>query len=252
MYGKDEIMITGKYKDFSIGMVYDLDGADEKTVSGILSKISEDIEPFCFKYSGIDIVFLDKLITCSGKGTSGFAKTLDEKSSEFIKAAKAKYSKEMMHVVESYYINKLAKLCDINFKPDPIENIKPKKESPADIISFVGKFKDWVAIKKLGLEKVKEYEISGILGGINYTLVNKAFDFSGIDCDESKVLEITKGKRKSIGAVSECIVEAEGNSFLICKALETLGYRPYASSHMLVEAYPDIKPPKVKGRKPKG
>ncbi len=251
MYGNDEIMLTGKYKEFEAGLHYELGSATEKDVSGILSKISNDIEPFCFRFSGIDTGTLDKSIKSSGKGLEGFIRSIEENSSEFNKSARAIYDKKMMPIAETYYMSRLAELCGVRIKPEAKEKIAPKNEKPGDSIAFIGKYGKWVAIKKLGLEKVKDYEISGILSGINYTLVNKSFDFSG-DNDESEVMKITKGRRKSYGAVAECLKESDGSAYSVCKILETVGYRPYASSHMLTDAYPDIKPPKVKGRKPKG
>ena len=187
-------------------------------------------------------------VKVEGTGIQAAVKAIEQ--SDFSKWSKEKYPKEMRPIAESYYFNRLMAKAGLKIKPDAQTSIKPTKEEFGNMIAFVGKYKDWMAIKKLGLEKAKDYEISGILSGINFTLVNKSFSFAGM---ENEVSGITKGKRKSYGAVVECLGKIENPSpYVVCKVLEELGFRPYASSHMLTEASPDIKPPKVKGRKPKG
>ena len=248
MYGSDEIVFTGKYNGFGLGVHYDLGKASEKDVAGILAEISEKIEPFAYAFSGIDTKAIEDQVKVDGTGIEAATKAV--KSSDFSKWSKEKYSKEMRPIAESYYFNRLMAKAGLKIKPDAVSSIKPTKEESGDMIAFIGRYRDWVAIKKLGLEKANDYEVSGILAGINFTIVNKSFSFAGMETDVSS---ITKGKRKSYGAVVECLGEIETPTpYIVCKVLEELGFRPYASSHMLTEAYPDIKPPKVKGRKPKG
>ncbi len=256
MFGGEEIIFTGAYKELRIGVKYDVSGKDEKDVSATLTDISEKIEPHSFALSGIDVNAIDGFVDFKGKGLSGVCDYLNSNSSEWSKWAKANLAKkELMPAAESYLFNKLLKQAGVSFKPDGGSSIKPADEEIGDVIAFIGRYRGWMAIKKLGLDKVKDYEVSGILSGINFTAVNKGFDFSGLEKDDDKVKAITKGKRKSYGAAVACLedVKSEGeNAYLVCKVLETLGFRPYASSHMLTSAYPDIKPPKVRGRKPKG
>ncbi|MBN1169402.1 DUF2666 family protein [Candidatus Micrarchaeota archaeon] len=247
MYGSDEIVFTGKYKDFSLGVHYDLSKAAEKDVAGILTEISEGIEPFAYAFSGINTEEICQQAKVSGSGIEAVAKAVEQ--SDFGKWVKQKYAKEMRPVAESYYFNRLLANAGVKIRPETQNAIKPTKEDFGGTIAFVGKYKDWIAIKKLGLENVKDYEVSGILAGINFTIVNKSLAFAGFEGDASS---ITKGKRKSYGAAVECLREIENpEPHIVCRVLEELGFRPYASSHMLTDAYPDIKPPKVKGRKPK-
>ncbi len=256
MFGGEEIIFTGAYKGLNLGIKYDVSGKDEKEVSAVLTDISNNIEPHAFALSGIDVKAIDGFVDFKGKGISGVCDYLNNKSSEWNKWAKANVErKELMPVAESYLFNKLLHEAGIAFKTDGKSPIKPEKEEIGDVIAFVGRYKSWMAIKKLGLDNVKDYEVSGILAGINFTVVNKGFDFAGIEKDDDKVKAITKGKRKSYKNAIMCLedVKSEGeNPYLVAKVLEAINYRPYASSHMLTSAYPDIKPPKVKGRKPKG
>lgn len=256
MIGGEEIVFTGAYKGLDLGVKYDVSGKDEKEVSTVLADISEKIEPQAFALSGIDVKSIDGFVDFKGKGISGICDYLTNKSTEWNRWAKANIpKKELMPVAESYLFNKLLREAGVAFKPNGGSSIKPVSEEKGDVIAFIGRYKSWMAIKKLGLDNVKDYEVSGILAGINFTLVNKGFDFSGVEKNEDKVNAITKGKRKSYGNAIMCLedVKSEGeNPYLVSKVLEALNYRPYASSHMLTSAYPDIKPPKVRGRKPKG
>ena len=256
MFGGEEIIFTGKYKDLNLGIKFDVNGKDEKDVSAALIDISEKIEPYSFAFSGVDTKSIDGFVDFKGKGISGVCDYLGGHSSEWNKWAKASLpGKELMPVAESYLFNKLLREAGVAFKPEGGSAIKPANEEIGDVIAFIGRYRGWMAIKKLGLDKVKDYEVSGILSGINFTVVNKSFDFAGVEKEEDKVKSITKGKRKSYGNAVACLedVKAEGETpYLVCKVLEAVGYRPYASPHMLTSAYPDIKPPKVRGRKPKG
>jgi hypothetical protein len=165
----------------------------------------------------------------------------------------------LLPAADSYFFSRLLASAGVQYKVAAPPSCKPEGEKIEDFVGFVGKFGSWIAIKKLGLENAQDYEVSGILAGINHTAVNKAFDFAGVKKDDALVASAAGGKRRSYGNVALALKEIEpklsgsaGDAYVVCKALETLGYKPYASPEMLSNAHPDIKPPKVKGRKPKG
>ena len=115
-----------------------------------------------------------------------------------------------------------------------------------------------MAIKKLSInEKTEDWEVSALLCGINHTIVNKAFEFSGVETDDDLVSKIASGKRKSFGnllvALEQLATNLTGDklkdAYLVCKVCETVGYKLYASPEMLMKAYPSVKPPKVKKKK---
>jgi len=254
MYGGDEIILSGSHKKFKAEVYYDLVDADEMEVSKILSDISSMVEPFAFEFSGIDTKAIDKFVDFDGDGVEDIADYIQKNGSAWKKWAKETLPEpKLIHAADSYLFNKLLKEAGIKFKVDGKAKTKPKKEEASDVIAFVGKYKKWISIKKLGLDNVKDYEVSGILSGINHSIVNKSFEFAGSEMDDAKVQAITKGKRKSYGNAALCLSElGSENPYTVCKVLEGIGFRPYASTFMLTEAYPDIKPPKVRGRKPKG
>ncbi|MBI5046987.1 DUF2666 family protein [Candidatus Micrarchaeota archaeon] len=268
MEGTDEIVFTGEYKDFKLGLKFDLDGKTEEDVIYALDYIHSSIEKYAFKFSGINTQEIDKFAQPKGKGLKTVCDFLENNSSSEIKTrltagltetlSSGKEGVKLLSAAESYLLNQLLTKAEVQFTVKGNSTMKPAMEKPDSMIGFIGKYKKWVAIKKLGLDKVNDYEVAGILAGINHSVVNKGFDFAGPQ-DDATVLAVTKGKRKSYGNAASCLRELEGkltgkrtDAFLVSKVLETIGIKPYASPEMLTDAYPDIKPPKVKGRKPKG
>ncbi|MCI0504051.1 DUF2666 domain-containing protein [Candidatus Micrarchaeota archaeon] len=261
MDGNDEIIFTGAYRDFSLGIRFDLSGRKPEEVAGALAYISASIEPHAFRFSGIDTKKIDEFAKPAGNGLAAAYGFLEAKGPGGVKDAllKAVPDANLLPAAESYFFSRLLSGAGVPFKVAPTQAARPEQEKIEDFIGFVGKFGPWIAIKKLGLEKVQDYEVSGILAGINHTVVNKAFDFAGVKKDDAIVASAAGGKRRSYGNVALVLREIEqkmggdsGDAYLVCKALETIGYKPYASPEMLSVAHPDIKPPKVRGRKPKG
>jgi hypothetical protein len=258
MSGNDEIIFTGEYKDFRFCARFGVDGKSGNDVAHILDYISAKIEPYAFKFSGIDTKMIDDIAKPSGKGIPAvygfFEDHLPKEISGML--AKALPDPALKPAAESYLFNTLLKNAGVAFKAtDGQTEIRGEDEKPGEVIGFIGKYGQWIAVKRLGLEKVQDYEVSGILSSVNHTAVNKAFDFALIKKEDTLVDSIVSGKRKSYGNIGMCLREMEskqaGDAYVVCKIFEKLGYKPYASPGMLSEAHPDIKPPKVKGRKPK-
>jgi len=261
MDGNDEIIFTGAYKDFSLGIRFGLSGKKPEEVAAMLAYISANIEPHAFRFSGIDTKKIDDFVKLSGKGIPAAYGFLEATGPGGIKSAllNAVPNPLLLPAAESYFFSRLLVSAGVPFKVAATTQFKPEQEKIGDFVGFAGKFGTWIAIKKLGLDKVQDYEISGILAGINHTVVNKAFDFAMMKKDDAIVAQAAGGKRRSYGNVTLVLKELEpklngdaGDAYIVCKALETVGYKPYASPEMLSNAHPDIKPPKVKGRKPKG
>lgn len=259
----DEIILSGKYKDLVLDDHYILDGASEEDILFILSSLSEKVDSTSYKFSGIDNFKIDEFVNkvANGSDLSSFVKILESlKPTEFRNTLleASNNDKKFLPIAESYFIHTLLNKLKIQFKLSSSQfnsSINPKKESQEGRMAFVANYKGWMVIKKLKLENAKDYEVSALLSSVNFTLVNKMFNFAGLE-DEVLVDKLTKGKRKSLGALAEALKGIEESdekkkAYLLCKVCEKLGYRPYSSPHMLGNAYPDIKPPKVRGRKPK-
>lgn len=285
---EDEIIFSGKYKEFEFSEHYILGNSSKEEVVAILARVSENIDTQAYFYAGIDLSKIDSFIDkiAKGSGLSSLAQILESlKPAEirenlltacdvteairegrvFLPSSRkvldvVSFSKTLLPIAERYFIYSLLRKMNVPFKltEKMFSSIPtPKKEPTSEKISFIGKYKEWMAVKKFKIESnSKEYEISAILSSINFTIVNKAFNFAGVE-DEAKVQELIKGKRKGFIALGEALkgiseTDLKKSAYLVCKVCEELGYRPYSSPHMLGNAYPDIKPPRVKGRKPKG
>jgi hypothetical protein len=260
----DELILTGVYKDFAVESRYDFSTVDEHEVSKVLGAVSDAIELFSFKFAGVDIKKIEDYAKANGEGFQAVVNFLKSRPQAEIKSEleKAIPNKDLMPAAESCFLNRLMKSAKVSFRMGDsiaVPSTKPEKEASGDQIIFIGRFEKWITIKKLTLEKAQEWEISAVLAGINYTSVNKAFDFSGMERNEALILKLSSGKRKSFSTlvlvVEQMLSELSGDrmkdAYVICKVLENTGYRPYANPEMLVKAYPGVKPPKPKGRMPK-
>lgn len=261
MESRDEIIFTGAYKDFRLGVRFDLSGRDALEAASALASVSSGIEPHAFRFSGVDQAKIDSIAKPQGKGLGAAYGFLESMPASALRSSllAAVPQSELLPAAESYLLNRLLIASGVPFKADPGLAPKPSEEEIGDFVGFIGKYGSWVAIKKLGLAGAKEYEVSGILSGINHTAVNKGFDLAGVKKDDAAVESVTRGKRRAFGNVALALRELEpklgktpDDAYLVCKTLEGIGYKPYASPEMLTDAHPDIKPPKVKGRKPKG
>ncbi len=247
MIGDDEIIFSGKYKGLNLNVRYGLRGASKKDVAGALVEVIKTIEPFAYEFSEINCKKVEEIASKAGKDLASVAKFIRENPVRKMLEGAVKDEK-LTTAAESYFFNRVLANVGINLFPDAKTSIKPEPEKVEGQIVFVAKYEKWVAIKKLALEGVKDWEVSGLLSGIVQTAVNKAFEFTG----ESG--EVSTGKRrKSFGAAADLLEELIGkDAYTIVKSLENLGYVPYANPDMLTAAHPDIKPPKLRGRIAKG
>ncbi len=242
----EEIIFTGNYKDFKSDRHYYTKNANNRDVAAILVQLSDFIEPFVYKFSGIDVKKIDELIPLLDGISDVILFLKSFKHNSLLPAAQNKIT--MLPIAESYLVNQLLKKAGIAFKPIVTTSIKPETENPEDQVVFVGNCKGWFAVKKMTInEKTEDWEVAGILSGINFTLVNKAFDFAEINGSQAPK------SRKSFSALADALSKINiNNAYAVCKTCENIGYKPYATPEILVNEYPNIKPPKVKGRKPKG
>jgi len=247
MIGDDEVIFSGNYKGLNFNARYGLKGAGEKDVAGVLVEIIRTIEPFAYEFSEIDCKKVEEIASKAGKDLPSIAKFIKENSVRKMLEGTVNDVK-LVTASESYFFNRALTNAGINLLPDAKNSIKPETEKVDGQVVFVGKYEKWISIKKLVLEKIKDWEVSGLLSGVVQTSVNKAFEFAGekVDVDSAK-------RRKSFGAAADLLEGLAGkDAYTIVKSLENLGYAPYAHPGMLTAAHPDIKPPKPRGRIAKG
>jgi len=250
MIGDDEIIFSGKYKELNYNVRYALKDKSEKEVAGALCEVIKTIEPFAYHFSEIDFRKVETIAAKAGNDLKSIARYIRENSIRKQLEGTVKEPK-LVTASESYFFNRVLVEANILLIPDIPNTIKPETEKVEGQVVFVGKYGKWMAIKKLALEGVKDWEVSGILSGINQTAINKAFEFAG----ETEEVKFTK-KRKSFSAAADLLEDLAGklgddrtkNAYMVVKSLEKLGYAPFAHPGMLTAAHPDIKPPKPRGR----
>lgn len=269
MQGEDEIDCLGFFKAFTSNTYFRLKDATDENIAYALSFLSWRIDEQAFIFSEIKTKQIEDIIKLNGSGLEAVIGFLSSIKPGILKESLiAASSKELLPAAESYLFFKLlqkakveAKLNPDQFDKIPVTEREVNKEESSSGFRFIAKYKNWISIKKLSLDKnTKDWEVSGLLSGVNNTIVNKVFEFSGLDKTKLDpiVTKVASGKRRSYGNVVDALKSLvltnnpKENAYLVCKTLETLGYKPYSSPEMLTGAHPEIKPPKVKGRKPKG
>ena len=145
------------------------------------------------------------------------------------------------------------------------------------LISFLFglRYLEWISIKKLGIrDYTKPEDIVYHLAGIRGTLDGKMYKLIGIDTAalDAAADKLSKGLRKGYSSLSSAIsglgsAEAknavEGScasnnalrplaeTYLLAKVITNLGYDICINQLQLSKIFPDLKPPKAPGRKPK-
>ncbi len=259
----DEIIFSASYKNWVFSERFDLSNASEQDVAYALAHIREHIENEAFCRSGVDCEGIEAAIP-EGNGMHDLIKVLESRKPWEWKEFLLKFAgkEELLPVAEAKLVCALLKKNGISAKIESsmIKSLlKPQKQELFEgQVAFIGRYKDWMAIKKLGVdETTRDYEISGILSAINTTLVGKSFDFLHPDRSVESIAEAaTRGKRKSFINLSQALRQVEPSlagdriraSYLLKCVFEKLGFAPYANVEVLTAAYPDLKVPKPRGR----
>jgi len=261
----EELKFEMDYKGDKHGINYNLDSAAEQDVAHAASVVSEYTNQKGFSYSGIKMELVEEFVNgisatdvssaLKGISTGALRAMLKESVGELDKLTPA---------AESYFFYLLFKKYGVPVVAEPgmfSGKLHSEKTHPKGKIALLAKYKSWVAIKKMSIDSaVKDYEVSGVLCAINETLIKKAFDFAQIDTEalDTEAKKLTKGKRKSYATIGEAITHLPDkkwnkleNAYLMHAVLREFKVLPFANRLMLSKQYPDIKPPKPRGRMPK-
>ncbi len=140
-------------------------------------------------------------------------------------------------------------------------------DEPGEYIDFMARYKDWIAIKRIGIrDSTKPEEISMYLASVKGTIEPKLYKYLEIDTAslDEFANELTKGMRKGYDsllqvlpklkeqATKEAVKKACKNpgtsqiaeSYLLGRVLSKLGTEPFATPEMLVKVFPELKLPK--------
>lgn len=147
-------------------------------------------------------------------------------------------------------------------------------EEPSEYIDFIAKYKDWVAIKRMGIRSAtKPQEIAYHLAGISAAMERRDFALLGIntallDSTADKLTADMKRSYDSLATAVQSISSADAKkalsdscpdkslirlaeSYLLRKVIRNLGFDTGMSQLSLSKIYKELKPPRMPGRKPK-
>lgn len=145
---------------------------------------------------------------------------------------------------------------------------------PDEFVDFSAKYKEWVAIKRLGItNQTKPEEISYHLAGIRATIDSKMFKILGINTDaiDERVKQVQKSG-KNAQAVAQAMLELEkpdfkkllsdscqsqtllpfAKTYALNRLINEIGFETSLSQLALSKVFKELKPPKVPGRMAKG
>jgi hypothetical protein len=148
-------------------------------------------------------------------------------------------------------------------------------DEPSEYVDFMVKYKDWVAIKRLGIrDQTRPEEIVFHLAGIRNSIDSKAFRMLGIDTEklDSLALSVSQGRKGNYSVLGDALKELDKREvkaqiegackdgklakiagiYLLNRIMLNLGFDSSINQDMLSKIYPDLKvklPPGAKKKK---
>ncbi len=148
-------------------------------------------------------------------------------------------------------------------------------DEPSEYVDFMVKYKDWVAIKRLGIrDQTRPEEIVFHLAGIRNSIDSKAFRMLGIDTEklDSLALSVSQGRKGNYSVLGDALKELDKKEvkaqiegackdgklakiagiYLLNRIMLNLGFDSSINQDMLSKIYPDLKvklPPGAKKKK---
>ena len=148
-------------------------------------------------------------------------------------------------------------------------------DEPSEYVDFMVKYKDWIAIKRLGIrDQTRPEEIVFHLAGIRNSIDGKAFKILGIDTEklDSLASSISQGRKGNYSVLGDALKELDKKEvksqvegacndsklakiagiYLLNRIMLNLGFDSSINQDMLSKIYPDLKvklPPGAKKKK---
>ena len=290
--GSDSIDFYAKYGSWSEASSITCSASTPQAeVSSFLAGVREEVSRKAFEILGIDTGRLDKyaeIISSPLKGGSYEAlpkiyKALGSKEAEDVINAASKNAEELKPFAKAYLLREAASKAGISWyigaKSGVFENSAPKNswkvKNPitAEGVSFMAKYGDWIAVKKLSITPTtKPEEIAAHLSSIRIATDRKIAQVLGVDTDslDAYASASTEGMRKSIANMEKIIsimctdetkkqVDSSLSNgaprraaviYLFGKMLQNIKLDLEVSPDTLMDMFPGLKIPKPKGRMP--
>ncbi len=148
-------------------------------------------------------------------------------------------------------------------------------DEPEEYIDFMAKYKDWIAIRRLGIRAdTMPEEVVMHMAGVRSLIDSKSYPMLGIKVSvlDEYAGKLTNGVRKSYASLSDVIKSLSGSEaknaidsacenkaltpiaevYLLSKTITNLGYDTGINPAQMAKIFPGLKMPKVPmGRKKK-
>lgn len=289
MAGTDSIEFFANYNGWIESRSMDItDSTKPSEIAHELATIREAVDRRAFDILGIDTKSLDyyseKFSKLAPKGDykslAVIYKALGsaDADSEINKASKGK--EELKPFAKVYLLRATAKKLGLNwYVPADHKAIACKTKSntnskpPYEGIALMAKYKDWISIKKLSIDKeTKPEEVAAQLTSIRIAVDRKLPQIMGINTEELDIYadESTNNMRKSVANIEKIvnilcssdtkkIIDAAIPSesvrdmaviYLFSRMLQNIKVDLEVSPDALENMFPGLKIPKPKGRMP--
>jgi hypothetical protein len=260
-------------------------------ISSFLAEVREEVSRKAFEILGIDTGRLEKYaetLSSPLKGGSYEAlpkiyKALGSKESEDAINAASKNAEELKPFAKAYLLREAATNAGISWyigrrsgvfgNAAPKNTWKIKNPLTAEGISFMAKYGDWIAVKKLSITpNTKPEEIAAHLSSIRIAADRKIAQVLGVDTDSldayasastdrmrksaaniEKIVSImcTEETKKQIdSSISNGAPRSAAVVYLFGKMLQNIKLDLEVSPDTLMDMFPGLKIPKPKGRMP--
>jgi hypothetical protein len=145
---------------------------------------------------------------------------------------------------------------------------------PEEYVDFMAKYKDWIAIKRLGIrDTTKPEEVVHHLAAIRSIVDTKSYPMLGINTQmlDEHAKRLTEGTKKNYASLAGAINGMQtpetkrvleqasrkeliplAETYLLGKVISNAGFDTGINQTLMSKVFPDLKAPKVLGRHGKG
>lgn len=147
-------------------------------------------------------------------------------------------------------------------------------EEAEEYVDMIIKYKDWIAIKRLGIrQNTKPEEVVFHLAGMRESIYKKAYLILGINTEalDKYADSITSGMKKNTDSLKDAVSKLTTSStkevlkssctnvdyvpfaetYLLNKLIKNIGYDTYVNQQAMSKVFPYLKIKKPMGRTPK-
>jgi hypothetical protein len=254
---KDEIVFIAKNKGWESGLKLQItDNTKKEEIAYVLFEIADQCYEHLYDYAEIDskkVIGIAKEYAKDCKDLKSVSKLKPTK----IKNEVVEHCKSPVHyrLAESLFNKTILEELGIKLMPEiktDVKKIRTEVREYEEVV-FIAKHGDWIMIKKLLIEPklTKQEEVSLILASIYNTIVDKAFEYLGVDVQtvEEECETECKGLKKGFDSIAVALKKADDASAIyynreVCK---NLGKKVMFENELLQKVYPDLKIPKPRG-----